>query len=45
VINTTGLLICDPRDLLPCRHSMKINAQSAAPGNRRQSQVLSFQAM
>jgi len=39
------LLICDPRNLLHYWQSMKVNAQSAALRNRRQSQVLSFQAM
>jgi len=45
VINTTGLLICDPRNLLPYRQSMEPGTMAAAFKDRDQSQVLSLKAM
>src|ERR1700730_8332074 len=44
VIKTTGLLICNPRILLPYRQSMERDPLAAGFRDRNQSQVLSFDA-
>jgi hypothetical protein len=45
VINTTGLLICDPRNLPPYRQSMEPDPWLRISKDRDHSQVLSLKAM